>query len=147
MRRQPSRYSVSLIALLIFLLTGQTGVQGYVWCLGEDGHTELEYAEYVTCGSAEAERMQDCHAGDGLTENHVDEDHCGPCLDIPTFLEAASRRNLDDLAFKTPLPVPRFVGITTPAVVQQAFVGNLRAQPPPRISETIRAHRTVVLLN
>lgn len=147
MHARPPRHIVSLVALLIFLLTGQTGVQGYVWCLGEDGHTALEYAEYVTCGPGDVDADRDCHTGDGLTEHHLGDDHCGPCLDIQTTHDAASRRSQDGEGAPSSITVPVNAGILSATVLQQARTASLLAQPPPRISQAILAHRTTVLRN
>ena len=37
-----SRYLIAVISLLVFLFAGQASVQGYVLCIAENGHAELE---------------------------------------------------------------------------------------------------------
>jgi hypothetical protein len=145
MKTTPSRYIVSIVSLMIFLLSGQAGVQGYVLCLGENGHAALEYVDVSGCGAGEQQGHQDCQEENRDLHSH--EEHCGPCLDLPASLEAASRRTQDheDLTaqawFPSALqvsPLPTFIRILT---------ASLYPQPPPRVSQTILAHRTVVLLN
>ena len=150
MKTSPSRYLLTLVCLLVLLLTGQTSVQGYVWCLSKDGRAALEYAGTSACGT-EKRQLQagpDHHAEHREDEaNHFDSDsHCGPCLDIPATLEATSSRQQqpDDLAL-TGLPVPA-VRAAAPVFVQ-ILTNDLLAHPPPRLSQTILIHRTVVLLN
>lgn len=153
MHKRVSRYIVALIGVLVFLLTGQPGVQGYVWCLGEDGHAALEYAENNTCGPEAVAQEQGCHVDEGLAhdepghEEFGSEDNCGPCLDIPATLEVASSKSQDHKDFHAPVgfPVPEH---TLVAAVRAADLPiELLAQPPPRVSQSLRAHRTVVLLN
>jgi len=145
------RYFVALISVMVFVLAGQTGVQGYVWCLGENGHAALEHPVAGDCHGAE--RAQG-HCGD---EHSSDEDEafqafcetasCGPCLDLPASIEANFRRagdfDADDILIDSPL-----VGFSFPlALSSNQFIPQLYPQPPPDIDPFLVAHRTVVLLH
>lgn len=145
MSQNPSKYLALFVGLLVFFFTGQSGVQGYVWCLGEDGHTALESAENNSCASAAA---KDCHADQGLAHDDLaQEDHCGPCLDISESLEATSSRHQLDKFVDAPLGLPvTFQTLSDPALAK-VLTKNLLAKPPPRTSQTLLHHRTVVLLS
>ena len=146
-QKRPSRNIIALIALLVFILTGQSGVQGYVWCLGEDGHAALEYAENDSC-SPEVTAQNHCSAEQGIAlEDHAQEDHCGPCLDIPATLEVtSSRHKIDQFDLIAP-PLAEPTQRWHSPIPQQLVAQKLLAQPPPWLSQSLRSHRTVVLLN
>jgi len=146
MRANRSRHIVALVSLLVFLLAGQAGAQGYVWCLGEDGHTALEYAAGNSCNPDVGDQHSPGFQGDQIGPHSSQEDQCGPCLDVPASLEVASR--------SADAPKKLKVQIGSPPVVQSAplrtspsvFASAPCYQPPPRISQTILLHRTVVFL-
>jgi len=146
MKTRPSRLIVAFVSLLVFLLSGQAGVQGYVWCLGEDGHAALEYAANAACGQGAEHQDRACGADETVNLPPLQE-HCGSCFDIPTSADATSRR----LQKNEELPVY----VRFPAAFQSSLLpgcvrgleGNLNLQPPPRISQAILSLRTVVLLN
>ena len=148
MHSRPSRHLVVFISLLVFLLTGQAGVQGYVWCLGEDGHTALEYAKNNTCNSGMTSVKQDCHLeAFTVPQDLSDGDHCGPCLDIPASLEAHSFRYELHKYFDTSAELPLTICFSRSPVPVQVVINDHLDRPPPRISQTLLSHRTVVLLN
>lgn len=147
MTPKPSRYIVVLISLLIFLLTGQAGVLGYVWCLGENGHSEFESVANKGCAATSPQQAQDCHDGKGALESHTQEDHCGTCLDIPACLDATSTRDQSQKGCDVSTGLASLPQISLSPIFAQVLTKNLLAQPPPRVSQTILAHRTVVLLN
>ena len=145
MPEKPSKYLALFVGLLVFLFTGQSGVQGYVWCLGEDGHTALEYVENNSCASAPTE---DCHADEALAHDDLaQEDHCGPCLDIAASLEATSSRHKLDKFVDVPVGLPVTFQTLSDPLLAKVLTNDLLAQPPPRISQTLLHHRTVVLLS
>ena len=139
---------IALFSLLTFLFTGQAGAQGYIWCLGEDGHSALEYAASDTCGPSpqQLEQTQQCH-GEEIRETSAQEEHCGPCYDLPTTFEAASRRTQDRKDFTAQIEFPATIQVASLPTFARTLTSNLYPQPPPRISQAILAHRTVVLLN
>ncbi|BCA80864.1 hypothetical protein [Desulfuromonas sp. AOP6] len=146
MKTSPPRYLLALVCLLVFLLTGQASVQGYVLCIGADGHTALEFAGNKACNPKKSP-LPVGHDHHEEEASHFDGDsHCGPCLDIPATLELTSSRQQqsDDLATAAlPLPVPF---VAAPVFVS-ILTNDLLAHPPPRLSQSILIHRTVVLLN
>lgn len=136
---------VALICLLVFVLTGQAGVQGYVWCLGEDGHAVLEYASGKGCGpdwapqgGPDGHRQAFAHLESG--------DHCGPCLDIPTTFEATARRSPSAKFSAAPAAAAPAFSPPLPAFARAETV-SLSPQPPPRPRQSLLFQRTVVLLN
>lgn len=147
MSPKPSRYIVVLISLLIFLLTGQAGVLGYVWCLGEDGHSEFESVANKGCYTTPPQQAQGCHNEEGALESHTQEDHCGPCLDIPACLDVTSTRNQSQKGFDVSTGTASLPQISLSPIFARVLTKNLLAKSPPRVSQAILAHRTVVLLN
>lgn len=138
-----------LIALLVLILAGQNAALGYVWCIGEDGHAALEYTAGTGCGPEPAEASTHCPEQDAAFAL-PQEDHCGPCLDIPHSLNAAAnsrslRDQLDEGVSVLPAVVVEAPVALPPAA--QLLTLNLAPQPPPRLSQALRALRTVVLLN
>jgi len=139
------RYFVALISVMVFVLAGQTGVQGYVWCLGENGHAALEHPVAGDCHGGE--RAQDEHSDDEAFHAFCEASSCGPCLDLPASVEANFRRagdfEVDDILIDLPLE-----GFSFPlALSSDQFIPQLFPQPPPDIDPFLVAHRTVVLLH
>lgn len=132
------RHIAVILSLLAFLLSGQAGVYGYVWCLGEDGHAALEHAVPEGCGD---DAQQDA---EGLAAS---DEHCGPCLDIPHAFDTCSSRLRDrqDLTPQPTLPAA-LPGIISPRFLRQ-LAAPLYAEPPARVRQALLCQRTVVLLN
>jgi len=146
MKKRPSRHIIAFVSLLVFLLSGQAGVQGYVWCLGEDGHAALEYPANAACGQGAEHQGRDCGAEETVNLPPLKE-HCGSCLDIPTSADATSRRLQENEELPVHVRFPAaFEASLLPGCVRE-LEGNLNLQPPPRISQAILSLRTVVLLN
>jgi len=123
------------------MLTVQTGVHGYVLCFGQDGHVAMEAALEGSCGPG-----QPC--GVPIEEGKsLEEEHQAACLDIPPEYEAVLKRH--DLQLDLPSPQLLFLTVTK----TNDLAGPPLYQPKPfpretmRVSQTLRAHRTVVLLN
>jgi hypothetical protein len=146
MKAMHFRHIISLVSLLVFLLTAQTGVQGYVWCLGEDGRSALEYAAVDTCRSG-AQPLDQASRWEGIFDFLSQEKRCGPCLDVPFSFDAASRRAQVHKIFPSHIGSPATVQVSPVPNFARVFTTNLYPQPPPRISQTIHFQRTVVLLN
>ena len=115
------RYLVALISVMVFVLAGQTSVQGYVWCLGENRHAALEHPVAGDCHGAERAPGV---CGDEHSDNEDDSFHafcevasCGPCLDLPASVKANFRRagdfDADDILIDLPLvgfsPIQKFI--------------------------------------
>jgi hypothetical protein len=145
------RYLVALISVMVFVLAGQTSVQGYVWCLGENGHAALEHPVAGDCHGAERAPGV---CGDEHSDNEDDAFHafcevasCGPCLDLPASVKANFRRagdfDADDILIDLPL-----VGFSFPlAASSDQFIPQLFPQPPPETDPFLVSLRTVVLLH
>lgn len=142
-----SRHIVALVSLLIFLLTGQTGVQGYVWCVEEGGKAVLERAENNTCSTDNLLVEEDCHSDEGLLNNLDQDDHCGPCLDIPAVLEVTNSHNQKQKDVVAPAGSLQQQPVLPAPVLVKVLTSDLLSQPPPWLSQTLLAHRTIVLLN
>ncbi len=133
---------VACLSLLLLLLTGPSGVQGYVWCLGEDGHAAFEEASSGLCGPS----SHHDHAAEAAAPE-VDTDHCGPCLDLSIGPDATSRRLQEPLALA-------LVAVASPPLFLP-FVADYPSQAPAEAEPAIAplpplyllCQRTVVLLN
>ncbi|MDT8441850.1 MAG: hypothetical protein RQ723_09340 [Desulfuromonadales bacterium] len=145
------RYAKSLTALfslLIFLLSGQPGVQAYVLCVAESGHTELELAQGISCGPEEKSQQSPARSSGQPTAAlpSAEEDHCGPCLDIPASTETTSLRQQKQPHASTVASVPPMAADVSALVVASREPLRPTVRPPPRISPVILQQRTVVLL-
>jgi len=139
---QPRKWH-GFVLLLAFVVTTLGSVPGFAWCIGEDGHFEIEYIAAEGCGGETV--ASDIIAGSPSV--HIDEDHCGPCRDF--YLPSPEAMSANRFHPKT-LPSPDFIASNRiPSITFQAaslIVANLVPQPPPRISQAVLEHRTTVLL-
>jgi hypothetical protein len=131
-----------LCVLLVSLLSSPVGSLGYVWCVGADGQATLEIAAAGDCSmDSPALRADDSPA---LTAGP---DDCGPCHDISSTPRWSSvrTRNLD-----TPVSPPAgqaaVIATTDLSLSGQLLINLFPVEPPPRVSEPILQHRTIVLL-
>lgn len=130
--------------LLLSLVTSGARVSGHVWCLSTDGHATLETALADDCS-------MDGDAARPSATPHValeagDED-CDHYLDISSSFEWGSPR-VRDLTSQLDLPALPAIApaplVASPA--DPALTAGHTPQVPPRLSEQIRHHRTIVLL-
>lgn len=133
------------VLLLVFVFTTLGSVPGFAWCIGEDGHFDVEYVATDDFGDV-TNTAPGRLPGESIIHN--DDDHCGPCLDLylqshevisASRLHNKATKSTDILALNTTIP-----SITSQAI--KRAVENLASQPPPRISQAIREHRMIVLL-
>lgn len=137
---------IILLLLPAFILTAASEVLGFAWCVGDDGHVEFERGARHDCGD-------ESFANENLGKNPASVivgtsyECCGPCLDLTIKNEAyiVKRLKKTSVAPSDAISLQVFPRST----IQRAklLAGNLITQQPPRISQTILAHRTVVLLN
>lgn len=133
-----------LCVLLLCLLTSPARSFGYVWCLSADGHAELETAVAGDCARTPAIPAA---AGPPALTLVGETDDCGPCLDISPALQWTSTRSRDDAAGSVlPMPPAAVAGVAPDHLHRQLLTNGLVPDPPPRLSELILQHRTVVLL-
>ena len=141
-----SKIAVFLL-LPVFLIASASDMLGYAWCLGDDGHVEIKYATSNSCCDSNFENSHSIRP-DVATLHQSSNDHCGSCLDFSAqpneavFSKRLKRVSSGSINAITSNSFPSISAQNTKLVV-----GNLASQPPPRISQTILAHRTVVLLN
>lgn len=149
MKMSFARKPFSLIFLLALLLISQGRAYGYVWCFGEDGHTRIEQsASGESCGDDQkpggAARWL---AASITTVLSASDQHCGPCLDLPAYLNGLQNRiqGHNDLAAQPLPPALMQAPIVSPFV--RILTANLIPNPPPRPDSILLVLRTVVLLN
>lgn len=135
-----------LSALLLCLLASPSGAFGFIWCIGADGHSHasLQTDQAEECGdprpAAPADTQHALRWGDD-PQPHDD------CLHIAITgqIGMAGGRDhypLDEAPATSGSPVPT---VFTPQICQELAAG-LFPEPPPRTSEPILQHRTIVLL-
>jgi len=145
MRLKLSRHIVAIGSLLLFLLTSQVGVQGYFWCLGDEGHAALESIAGTPCAPWGKAPNQPGH-GDEFPNIAAQQENCGSCFDIPASFEATTRITRDHSDLSVPLQRPVAVAVSVIPSFVRIPVPNLCPSPPPRITQTLLFQRTVVLL-
>jgi len=129
--------------LIAFVFTTLGSVPGFAWCIGEDGHFEVEYVAAGDCGATSSSSGNIT----GESSIHIDEDHCGPCLDF--YLQPHEVLSTKRLKHETLNSPDIFILNTLRSFTSHAarlVNTNLVPQPPPRISLAILEHRTIVLL-
>ena len=142
-----NRYRIVVfISLLLFLFSGQAGANGFLWCLSDDGHSELKHA-HDTCCNVTQDGCAPCSEQDSPSLA-VEGDACSPCRDIAVSCETAFNLNRDK---NTPADnaVPPASGLIC-ATFGFSHPPNYPLSfhlPPPRVNQTLLMHRTVVLLN
>lgn len=141
--RRGFRKISNFILLLTFVLTALSSVPGFAWCIGEDGHFEIEYVIDGNCDTASSSS-----GGTAVVSSlHIDEDHCGSCLDVylqPHDVFSAKRLNYEALNAPDVFALGTILSSTSQA--DRQVKTNLVPQPPPRILQSILNHRTTVLL-
>jgi hypothetical protein len=141
-------YKILIFLLMpVFLVASVVGALGYTWCFGDDGHVDIKYATVDSCcdkgsGSRDAARYE------GTTIHQPVDDHCVSCLDFSTQQDEAAflKRIKKVLSFSAKINAPSSFSMVSTQDAKMV-AGHLMSQPQPRTSQTILAHRTVVLLN
>lgn len=143
---RPSRI-VTVLLLSAFLLTSTGNAFGYAWCVGGDGHVEVNYVNDEECcvGDDSARGLK----SSGVIEiSQFDGKPCGLCLDFSAqqgeavFFKRLKRTSTISIASFSPGCPP-----STAIKVAIRSAAGVAPQALPRISSDILAHRTVVLLN
>lgn len=137
---------IVLLLLPAFILTSASEVLGFAWCVGNDGHVEFERDTRHDCGDEN-------FANENLGRNAApvifgtSYDCCGPCLDLSIQNEACIVKRLKKTSAAPSDAICLNVFPRNTIQTAKRLVNNFITQQPPRISQTILAHRTVVLLN
>lgn len=139
---------VVLLLLPAFLGLSLGSDPAFAWCFGEDGHSIVEEATITGCVDGDGQDTSKVAVKHDTPSLHSSNDkHCGPCLDF----SAQQSEAVFSKSCKKHLRAP--TDLISLSIFTQSFaqsvtlvVGNLAPQPPPRISQRILAHRTIVLL-
>lgn len=139
----------TMVCLLLstLMIINAADAIGYAWCFGGDGHVKIKYVTAGSCCEQESAlpdplRLQPADASLRLSGG----ESCGPCLDL--FLkqnEASIIKRSNKLA--TPALAIAKTSSSPLPLHQSMVAGTPLTQPPPRVSQTILSHRTVVLLH
>ncbi len=142
----PSKLLTSLL-LVAFLSTSMGTLLGYAWCVGDDGHVEVSYTTGAGCCADDLDGATvDRYDAPSLSQANAK--GCGLCLDF-------SAQQSEGVVFKrikrtstASLGVLSANSSSAKTMQNTKLVAvDLMPQPPPRIAQTLLAHRTVVLLN
>ena len=144
MKTKPPLHTIALVGLLISILVGQAGAQGFFWCHGEE-RSVLEYAEGQDCNQGPRQRALENHDGDTFALSLRAED-CGPCIDVAATDDVTFRRSHDrsNLQGKTGLPALALGSLLSE--IPRTLAAKRSPQQSPGISQTILFQRTIVLL-
>jgi hypothetical protein len=136
---------VTYLLVMTFLVASAGTVFGYAWCFGDDGHVEVSYSKGGGCCSEGLEkRAADRYVAPGISESSGD--YCGSCLDVTAQQSSAVFfKRLKRVS--TPAFAILNASVFSPKMVQSSPWFARLTSHPPRVSPTILAHRTVVLLN
>lgn len=140
----PSKLA-TLLFLAVFFLTS-LGTFSYAWCVGNDGHVEVNYAtEDVCCGVNKIRESGIKYESPGLSR--LSGQDCGLCLDFATpqneaiFFKRIKRTTT--VALEPLSPSSSFIKILPD---NQLVARKVAFSKKLRIEQAILAHRTVVLL-
>jgi hypothetical protein len=136
---------VTYLLVTTFLVASAGTVFGYAWCFGDDGHVGVSYSNGGGCCDEDLEkRTANRYAVPTISQ--LNGDSCGSCLDVSTqqrsvvFFKRLKRVSTSSVETLT-------ANSFSPKRVQGApWVASLTSLSP-RVSPTLLAHRTVVLLN
>jgi hypothetical protein len=135
-----------LMSLLVILMTAQAGAQGYIWCVGSDGHSALESAEGDDC-RVTGKDDEKCCSPAGALDFASGEEENDSCIDIALSFDAASNRlnTHQDLSIQPPLHAVEALQSTQP--YRWAVTIRLYPQRPTWIQQALLSLSTTVLLN
>jgi len=136
----------ALMSLLVILMTAQAGAQGYVWCVGSDGHSALEPAEGDDCRVTGKDDGKCCSPA-GALDFFTGEEESDSCIDIALSFDTLSNRHntQQDLSIQPPLHAVEVFQSTQPYV--WAVTVRLYPQRPTWIQQAMLSLSTTVLLN
>lgn len=142
MRKSLFRNMTLWLTILTLLWSSQG--YGYVWCVTAEGPTHLENILHNHCD-------HDVPPGEEsdspATISHADSASCGPCVDLAASYDLLQQRKLFSGNVLSPfllsiIVLPEWV----PTFLVRHLTNNLHLEDPPRVSTTLLAHRTIVLL-
>jgi hypothetical protein len=143
-----SSHTVALVLLPLFLITGIVSVLGYVWCLGSDGHIGVEVSSVNGCSDEDVESRNVFR----LAVPSIEQSNAGCSdsgLDFTVHVqqaEATFLKRFENIPLISVDTVPSNAFSSLVAQNTKLIVDNLALKPPSKISQTILAHRTIVLL-
>jgi hypothetical protein len=140
---------ITVVLLLPVFLMVTTGVAfSNAWCLGSDGHVEIEALIINGCSDGDVENRNVVRQV--VPSFHLPNDgHSRSCLDFSVHVQLSETASLKRLEKSCSVSIGALTHNSFPPISTQnvkLVVGNLAPQPPPRIPPTILIHRTVVLL-
>ena len=119
-----------------------------VLCIAADGHVEVEAVDGGRCASFVTATQQ--KASDFLPVSEVAPipDHCGQCLDLPTFMLSSEGQYIVPIQkstpqFNTPMIIPLPV---TPLILTSTLTEISLPNSQPRANPILASLRTVTLL-
>jgi len=134
---------LTLALIPIVLLTFSTSALSFVWCFGDNGQTRLEQASANGC--FDCEEVISTHGGETDSLSYKFDEKARSCSD---FLLDKDNLVISKRSYKAAdIPILGEYSVSlnfSPNVYIDQVFPALKSQ---RVSRTILAHRTVVLLN
>ena len=130
--------------MVTFLLVSTGSVFGYSWCLGDDGHVEVSYARGSGCCDVDLQARHTRATVSNVSSKRAET--CGSCLDFSVqqgdavFFKRVKRSSMPAVATLS-------ASVFSPGLTRDPLQVAPLASFAPRLSQTILAHRTVVLLH
>ncbi|MGK2906584.1 MAG: hypothetical protein ACSLFH_09600 [Desulfuromonadales bacterium] len=146
MKLMPSSKVMVCLLLAAFLTASAGNVFGYAWCVGDDGHVGIDVFTDKSCCADDFQG--DKAVRSDLSAISQSSEHCGLCLDF-----SAQQSDAVFLKRLKRIPTTSSDTVSPKSHTQIAprndnlVVGHLMPRFQPRISQTMLAHRTVVLRN
>ena len=139
---------IACLLLVAFLATSSVNVfgYGYAWCVGDDGHVGIDSFTDKNCCTDDCQGVKAVRPE--LPAISPSSERCGLCLDFSAqqseavFLKRLKRiptNSSDTVSPKSLTEIARGN--------DNRVAGSLMPRSQPRVSQTILAHRTVVLRN
>ena len=137
--------SYGSVLLFVFVLMAIGSVPGFAWCVGEDGHVKIECSATGECCDDASELTSEPKSS-GDQSVLLDQNYCGQCLDLilQTHVLVSANRFHYDSVFAA-LCSSKDINTVIPSAAK-LLVGNLLPHPPPRITQALLDHCTIVLL-
>lgn len=134
---------ITLALIPIVLLTFSANALSFVWCFGDDGQTRLEQASVNGC--IDCEEVISTHGGGADSLSYKFDEKARSCSDILLDKDNLVISKRSYKAADIPILGEYSVSLNfSPNVKIDQVSPALQSQ---RVSQTILAHRTVVLLN
>ncbi len=143
---QAIRYFITLLVLLAFVFSTNPGAQAYVWCINAEGSGALATAAHsphnlpASAAHNLTSGITQCCNGSACALS------CASCIDIPIEADFSTTSTYQLKKMPAQNPAPQWHELQWLRASTATVTSTRPPESPPRISSTIRAQRTTVLL-